>query len=162
MTFSYDEVRDFLHREARYLDEKQWDLWLELYCADVEYWAPAWDDDGETTTDPQRELSLIYYPNRGGLEDRIFRIRTGKSAASTPAPRTGHNLANIEILENGEQACTVQFNWITCSQRYQQVDQYFGTTTCQLVRQGGALRIQKKKVLLKSDYIRHVVDIYHL
>ena len=46
MSFSHDEVRDFLYREARYLDEKNWDAWLEQYCKDVEYWMPSWDDDG--------------------------------------------------------------------------------------------------------------------
>jgi benzoate/toluate 1,2-dioxygenase beta subunit len=30
---------------------------------------PAWDDDGTLVTDPQREISLIWYGNRGGLED---------------------------------------------------------------------------------------------
>ncbi|MFP3498824.1 benzoate 1,2-dioxygenase small subunit, partial [Pseudomonas sp. SIMBA_059] len=26
----YETVRDFLYREARYLDDAQWDQWLEL------------------------------------------------------------------------------------------------------------------------------------
>lgn len=162
MSFSYDEVRDFLHREARYLDEKNWDAWLEQYCKDVEYWMPSWDDDGLPTVDPQKEVSLIYYARRDGLEDRVFRIRTEKSAASTPAPRTGHNLSNLEIVENGDDGCTVRYNWITYSTRHNKVDHYFGTTTCRLVRCDGNIRIQKKTILLKSDYIRHVVDIYHV
>ena len=32
MTISYEAVRDFLYREARYLDDRQWDEWLELYA----------------------------------------------------------------------------------------------------------------------------------
>ena len=35
MSISHDAVRDFLYREARYLDDKQWDEWLELYAADA-------------------------------------------------------------------------------------------------------------------------------
>lgn len=162
MSFTYDEVRDFLHREARYLDEKNWDAWLDQYCKDVEYWAPSWDDDGQPTVDPQKEVSLIYYTHRDGLEDRVFRIRTEKSTASTPEPRTGHNLSNLEILENGNDSCAVQYNWVTFTTRHKIVDHHFGTTTCLLVHQDGAIRIKKKTVLLKSDYIRHVVDIYHL
>lgn len=162
MSFSYDEVRDFLYREARYLDEKNWDAWLEQYSKDVEFWVPSWDDDGKPTVDPQKEVSLMYYPKRDGLEDRIFRIRTEKSTASTPDHRTGHNVTNIEIIENGAHGCTVQFNWITYTMRYKIVDQYFGTSTYQLVREDGDLRIKKKKVLLKNDYIHHVIDIYHI
>ncbi|PKP67926.1 MAG: benzene 1,2-dioxygenase, partial [Alphaproteobacteria bacterium HGW-Alphaproteobacteria-5] len=66
-------VQRFLGREALCLDERKWDDWLALYREDAEYWLPAWDDDGELTVDPQREISLIYYPNRAGLEDRIYR-----------------------------------------------------------------------------------------
>ncbi len=92
----------------------------------------------------------------------MFRIRTEKSTASTPDHRTSHNLTNIEIVENGSQGCTVRFNWLTCSMRYKTVDQYFGTSTYQLVREDGEIRIKKKKVLLKNDYIHHVIDIYHI
>ena len=62
---------------------------------------PAWADDDQLTEDPQREISLIYYANRGGLEDRVFRIRTDRSSAtSLPEPRTGHNITNVEIVEH--------------------------------------------------------------
>ena len=51
-------------------------------------------------TDPQSEVSLIYYAHRGGLEDRVFRIRTERSSAtSLPEPRTSHNISNVEIVE---------------------------------------------------------------
>lgn len=32
-----DNVRDFLYREARYLDDGQWDQWLELYAPDATF-----------------------------------------------------------------------------------------------------------------------------
>ena len=35
MPTTYETVRDFLYREARYLDDGQWDQWLELYTADA-------------------------------------------------------------------------------------------------------------------------------
>ena len=38
------------------------------------YWMPAWDDDDQLVTDPQKEISLIWYGHKGGLEDRVFRI----------------------------------------------------------------------------------------
>ena len=97
---SVEDVRQFLYREARYLDDREFETWLECYHPDVEFWMPAWDDNGELTEDPQSEISLIYYDNRGGLEDRVFRIRTDRSAAtSMPEPRTGHNITDVEVLE---------------------------------------------------------------
>ena len=93
------EVEQFLYREARYLDDREFDKWLECYAPDAEFWMPAWDDDDTLVTDPQREISLIYYNNRGGLEDRVFRIKTDRSSAtSLPEPRTSHNISNVEIV----------------------------------------------------------------
>ena len=42
MSLTYEAARDFLYREARYLDDKQWDEWLELYASDATFWMPAW------------------------------------------------------------------------------------------------------------------------
>ncbi|MGE8413907.1 MAG: benzoate 1,2-dioxygenase small subunit [Pseudomonas sp.] len=162
MTISYDVVRDFLYREARYLDDKDWDRWLELYAPDATFWMPSWDDNDQLTEDPQREISLIWYGNRSGLEDRVFRIKTERSSASIPDTRTSHNLSNIELLEQGGGLCKLRFNWHTLSFRYKTVDSYFGSSFYTLDLRGGSPRILAKKVILKNDYVRQVVDIYHL
>ena len=99
MSADVNAVAAFLYREARLLDDRQFESWLELHASDVEYWMPAWDDDDELTQDPHSQISLIYYPNRDGLEDRVFRIKTERSSASMPEPRTNHMIANVEVLE---------------------------------------------------------------
>ncbi|MFB4250220.1 benzoate 1,2-dioxygenase small subunit [Pseudomonas idahonensis] len=162
MNISYDVVRDFLYREARYLDDKDWDSWLELYAPDATFWMPSWDDRDQLTEDPQREISLIWYGNRSGLEDRVFRIKTERSSASIPDTRTSHNLSNIELLEQGDGLCKLRFNWHTLSFRYKTVDSYFGCCFYTLDLRGENPLILAKKVILKNDYVRQVVDIYHL
>ncbi|AZD68288.1 benzoate/toluate 1,2-dioxygenase beta subunit [Pseudomonas chlororaphis] len=162
MSISHDTVRDFLYREARYLDDKDWDSWLELYAADATFWMPSWDDNDQLTEDPQREISLIWYGNRCGLEDRVFRIKTERSSASIPDTRTSHNLSNIEVLEQADGLCKVRFNWHTLSFRYKTVDSYFGTSFYTLDVRGENPLIRAKKVILKNDYVRQVVDVYHL
>ncbi|GAA4880792.1 benzoate 1,2-dioxygenase small subunit [Saccharopolyspora cebuensis] len=162
-TVTLEEVREFLHREARYLDDREFERWLECYHPDVEFWMPAWDDDDELTTDPRTEISLIYYANRGGLEDRVFRIRTDRSAAtSIPEPRTGHNITNVEILEQRGDRVDLRFNWFTLYYRYQTVDTYFGTSFYTVDFSGDQPLITSKKIVLKNDYVHHVVDIYHV
>ena len=64
------EVEDFLYYQARLLDDRHFEEWIECFTEDAEYWMPAWDDNDELTQDPQSEISLIYYPNRAGLEAR--------------------------------------------------------------------------------------------
>jgi benzoate/toluate 1,2-dioxygenase beta subunit len=160
---SIEDVRQFLFQEARLLDDKEWDAWLSCYAPDAEFWMPSWDDDETLTTDPQTEISLIYYAHRGGLEDRVFRIKTDRSSAtSLPEPRTSHNISNVEVLEQTAGVCKVRFNWLTCSFRYKTVDSYFGTSFYTLDTAGARPLIRNKKVILKNDYIHHVVDIYHI
>ncbi|HLU91617.1 MAG TPA: benzoate 1,2-dioxygenase small subunit [Pedomonas sp.] len=162
MTFSRIEAEDFLFAEARALDDKNWDGWLEFYAPDATFWMPAWDDDDTLTEDPQSEISLIYYANRGGLEDRVFRIKTERSSASTPEPRTSHNISNVEIVSREGHEVKLRFNWQTLSYRYKTVDTYFGTSFYTLDISGEQPRITAKKVILKNDYIHHVIDIYHI
>jgi benzoate/toluate 1,2-dioxygenase subunit beta len=162
-TLSIEAVRQFLYQESRLLDDKDWDAWLACYSPDAEFWMPSWDDDETLVDDPQSEISLIYYGHRGGLEDRVFRIKTDRSSAtSLPEPRTSHNISNVEILEQTDSACRLRFNWVTFSFRYKTVDTYFGTSFYTLDTTGSAPLIRNKKVVLKNDYIHHVVDIYHI
>ncbi|MEU4895803.1 benzoate 1,2-dioxygenase small subunit [Streptomyces sp. NPDC044780] len=158
-----EDIRRFLYREARHLDDREFEKWLECYHPDAEFWMPAWADDDELTRDPRREISLIYYPSRAGLEDRVFRIRTDRSSAtSLPEPRTGHNITNVEITGRDGDLLHVRFNWFTLSYRYQTTDTYFGTSYCTLDLSGPDPLIRRKKVVLKNDYVHHVVDVYHL
>ncbi|WP_435897460.1 benzoate 1,2-dioxygenase small subunit [Streptomyces tsukubensis] len=158
-----ERIRQFLYREARYLDDREFERWLECYHPDAEFWMPAWADDDALTTDPQREISLVYYPNRAGLEDRVFRIRTDRSSAtSLPEPRTGHNITDVEITALDGDTADVRFNWFTLYYRYQTTDTYFGTTFLTLDLSGTEPLILRKKVVLKNDYVHHVVDVYHV
>jgi len=163
MDMNFLDIQAFIHREARLLDDRDWDAWLECYSKDVVFWMPAWDDDDRLTEDPQSEISLIYYPNREGLEDRIYRIKTERSGAtSIPEPRTTHQVSNLEVLSQAGDKVELRFNWHTLSHRYQQTNAYFGTSFYTLDVSGGQPLIEKKVVQLNNDYIHQVIDIYHI
>jgi len=161
-TLTRSQVEDFLYREARLLDDRQWDEWITCYSPRVEYWMPAWDDDDQLVENPQQHISLIYYPNRDGLEDRVFRIKTERSGASTPEPRPSHNISNVEITAQREGEVEVRFNWLTLSHRYKDTLTFFGTSYYTLDTRGPAPLIIRKKIVLKNDYIRQVIDVYHV
>ena len=92
-----DQAIEVIINEAAALDHRQWDEWINLYTEDATYWMPAWVDEHNLTSDPAREISLIYYSERSGLEDRVFRIRTELSFATTPLPRTCHINTNYIV-----------------------------------------------------------------
>ena len=156
------DVTAFLYRECRLLDDEQWDDWLTCYHPEARFWMPCWDDDGTLVTDPEREISLIFYPNRQGLEDRVFRIKTERSSATMPDTRTSHNLINIEIESVDGLTATVRFNWHTLAHRYQTTCSYFGMSRYVIDFSGEAPRVRNKYVVLKNDYIHQVIDIYHI
>lgn len=88
-------IEQFLYHKAQLCDQQDWDAYLDLFDEQSEFHLPQWESEHSYTTDPKRGMSLIYYANRSGLEDRVFRLRTGKSAASTPMPRTLHQISNV-------------------------------------------------------------------
>ncbi|MFW8636001.1 benzoate 1,2-dioxygenase small subunit [Cribrihabitans pelagius] len=160
---SFDEIQAFLFAEARALDDRDWDTWLTFYHKDCPFWMPAWDDEDLLTEDPQNEMSLMYYPDRAGIEDRVFRIKTDRSSAtSLPEPRTSHNISNIEVLSREGAEIRLRFNWHTLSYRYGETDQHWGTSFYTVSTGGAKPLITSKKVILKNDRIHHVIDVYHI
>jgi Ring hydroxylating beta subunit len=83
---SVEDVRQFLHREARFLNDKDWDNWLVLYAADAEFWVATRDDGDELVTDPQTQILLIWYGAQGrsggqGFPHQDWAIRCDQHAA---------------------------------------------------------------------------------
>lgn len=157
---SYESIKAFLYAEARAQAEKRWDDWLAFYADDASFWMPSWDDDDRLTTDPHTEVSLVYYPDKRGLEDRVFRIETDRSSATTPDTRYNRAISNVEVLSQDETSAEVCFNWTTHSFRYDIVDVYFGTARYRLDTSSEKPLIKEKYVVLKNDYVHHVLDVY--
>lgn len=157
----WHSVQRFIAREASLLDSKDWQAWLELYQEDAEYWVPAFGDDDEPTRDPQKEISLIYYANRGGLEDRVYRIRTDRSAATFPPMRTCHVFSLLDVAHVGE-GVKARTSWVTHSFRESEVLNYFGWAEYDLVPNGDSWRIAAKKTIVLNDIPHVVLDVYNI
>ncbi len=162
MSANLAEAQALLVLEGMLLDEQDWDGWLALYDEDAEFWMPAWKSETEPTTDPTRELSMIYYAGRSGLEDRVQRIRSGKSVASTPLRRTAHMVGNVMLVGQADGVLSVKstFNVHVYDTRQKTQHVFFGRTTHGLVQGKASLRIRSKKVILANDCIPSMLDIY--
>ena len=156
------EAEALLFREALYLDRHEWDAWLALYEPDCEFWMPAWRDEGNPTSDPDTELSLIYYRGRRNLEDRVWRLRSGTSVASLPLARTAHAVTNVlvERAAETESAVTASFTVHRFDPRAQTSHVFFGRYEYLLRSVGQEWRIARKKILLLNDVIPTVLDFY--
>jgi benzoate/toluate 1,2-dioxygenase beta subunit len=154
-------VSRLLGREAITLDEKDWDSWLSLYAEDAVYWVPAWDDRERLTAVPDREISLIYYPNRGGLEDHVFRIRTGRSSASTPGARTSHMFTLLSVTDKGG-LIQARTSWSVTSVLADAVTVYHGTAHYDLVPAGDSFLIKRKETVIVNDLAQTMLDVYSI
>ncbi len=155
-------VAELIYWEATLLDRRRWHDWIALYTEDAVYWVPSWANEEETTTDPDTQLNLIYLRNRGGLEDRIFRIESGDSYASVPLDRTVHVVGNVVIDKvNGDEISA----FANCL--IHTYGKKGGMTRASLydflIRGGdGGLRIARKKITFIDDRLEGPVDVYHI
>ena len=158
------QAEEFLYREALLLDRGEWDAWLDLYLLDAVFWMPAWRDETTPTSDPDSELSLIYYRGRRNLEDRVWRARSGLSVASTPLPRVVHSVTNIlvESARETEAVISSSFNVHLYDRRSERTHVFFGRYEHRLQPAEGGWRIASKKILLLNDVIPTVVDFYSI
>ena len=156
------EVSQLFFREGWLLDNKRWAEWIELYAPQAEYWVPAWANETECTGDPGRELSLIYCRDRGGLEDRVFRIEAEDSFAAMPLDRTVHVTSNILLHGEKDGLIEASSSWVTHVYGIYGGFTIAGLSDYSLRRAGGELKIARKRTVLIDDKLEYAVDVYHL
>jgi 3-phenylpropionate/cinnamic acid dioxygenase small subunit len=81
-----------IKREARLLDDGEFERWLELFSRECVYWIPV-----RRGNDPRREITGEFHDRRR-LKDRVARLRTGSAYSQIPPTRTCHLLGNFEIF----------------------------------------------------------------
>jgi benzoate/toluate 1,2-dioxygenase beta subunit len=88
-----DLFRRLIEREARLLDQRRYEEWLDLYAPECIYWVPSTPNAG----DPRREIAVMF-DDRRRLEDRVYRLRTGYAWSQAPASRTVRLITNAEVF----------------------------------------------------------------
>lgn len=158
------EVERLLYREAYLLDMRQFEDWLALYREDAEFLIPAWLDETTLATDPNRELFLIYFKDRTGLEDRVYRINTRDSYASTPMPRSAHIIGNVLVLSRTADRVDATCSWTV----HQYADRkgprsHGGRYDYTLAREAdGDLKIARKHITFLNDRVDIPLDVYNV
>jgi benzoate/toluate 1,2-dioxygenase beta subunit len=155
---------EIIFREARALDERDWDAWLRLYREDAVFWVPAWRTQDELCDDPDREMSFLYHSSRIGLEERVARLRTGQSVVTMPWPRTGHLIGNVmPARQTGDSVdVTSAFQTTLYHPGTGGGHTLFGRYEHQLRRTDGTWLIARKKVILVNDRLPAVLEFFCL
>jgi 3-phenylpropionate/cinnamic acid dioxygenase small subunit len=151
-----------LNLEVTLLDGRRWHDWLELYTEDGIFWAPAWVTDETWTTDPKRQVSLIW-ADRQNLAARIFRVEGGDSYASMPLPLTVHHVTAVTVTASAGDTHEVRANWLVHSfLRTSGAILRAGRYEYRLQQIGPDLKILQKKIFIHDDAIVGAIDFYNI
>ncbi len=91
---SDQQLIDFVMREARLLDQRRFDDWLDLFAEDGHYWMPLeWGQ-----TDPRLTGSLMY-EDKLLLRIRVERLKGNRTFSQKPMSRSHHVLQVPQVDE---------------------------------------------------------------
>ena len=153
MAVARAEIEDFLFHEARLLDERRFEAWLELFAPDGLYWLPL-DPDADPTHEPS-----ILYDDAQGRAYRVHQLLHQPHYSQMPASRTVHFVTNVQLDgEEPDGTLTIRCNLSVTELRSgsSRADQYglgrqrdvVGRCLYRLRRTGGGWSIALKKVVL--------------
>lgn len=155
------EVEQFLFKEARLIDNRELDDWLDLWTLDCRYYVPVRHNGsapvGEGLLAVNQELGAEH--ETAWIDDdkmllfaRVMRLRTGKAWSENPLARTRRVISNIEVqMTDVEGHFRVFSNSAQYRSRRQTEENWF---VCQrqdlLVRSEAGLQIKERKITLDS------------
>jgi 3-phenylpropionate/cinnamic acid dioxygenase small subunit len=164
------EVEQFLYREARLLDERKLEAWLDLFTDDVHYWMP-----GRMTRYPRRSKAItalrpdrqeedelskpdelaIFDETRETLGRRVARLATGMAWAEDPPSRTRHLVSNVEVEPGDTEAeLRVYSSFIVYRNRGEtEQDFYVGGRQDILRKVDGAWKIARRTIILDQNVL---------
>ncbi len=164
------QVEQFLYREARLLDDRQFHQWLELFTDDARYWMPMRSNrypvsskaisilDGsryeEDDLSKEGELAILD-ETKDSLERRVARLDTGMAWAEDPPPRTRNFISNTEVEQGeGQSEIKVYSNFIMYRTRAEtEEDFYVGSREDTLRMVDGQWKIAYRKIVLDQNVL---------
>ncbi|MFC4671834.1 aromatic-ring-hydroxylating dioxygenase subunit beta [Seohaeicola nanhaiensis] len=147
MSVSREDLIDFVHDEARMLDEGRYDDWLALWLPDGHYWMPL--DYGQS--DPLLVTSYLY-EDLFMLKLRVERLKGARTFSQKPKSRCHHVLSRpfVDRMEGDRFETWTQMHYVETRLDEQQLLAL--TARHELALVDGRLRIANKRVdILNCD-----------
>ena len=144
-------ITQFLHHEARLLDEHRWVEWMDLFTPDGLYWMPL----VRGQTDHLNHASLFC----------VRRLSQVRAYSQQPATRTSHVVGNVTLesrTDGGDSdGCTVYSTFHLLEWRKDAQRAFGGSVLHTLQRDGDSFRIRMKRVdLLNCDAPHEALEVF--
>jgi 3-phenylpropionate/cinnamic acid dioxygenase small subunit len=140
------EVEQFLYREAWLLDHGRLEEWLGLFTDDATYWIPLQADQ----TDPLTTSSIVY-DDRRLLEVRIRQFQHPRAHARMPAPRTVHQVSNVQVVRAEGDTLRVGSTLVLLEYRHERQRVWGALVEHRLRRTAAGFRIAAKRIDLVNS-----------
>lgn len=152
------DLIDFVVREARLLDAKQYEEWNALFTDDAFYWVPLVPDqpDGINHTSHLYEDKLL-------RELRIERLKSPRAFSQQPPSRCHHLLQTptVETFDRAGNRYVVRTEFHYTESQGDELQFHVGHFLHHLVVQDGALRMTLKRVnLINPDAALPPVQLF--
>lgn len=152
-----EEVRQFLHLEARLLDGERYAEWLALLTDDVHYWAPGIENRARKDPLGTYQLDHMAYfdDTKADLAKRIARLTSDTAWAENPPTRHFHLVSNVEVeAGEDEQHLLAHSVVLVFRARYERdEDVLYGRREDRLRRDDGELRLARRRVLMNHNIL---------
>ena len=140
-----EDIRLFVEREARLLDQMRYEEWVDLFLPDARYWVPVSLDQPSPEAGPSH-----FHDDIQVLMVRTHRLANPRAFGAEPSPRTVHVVSGVTWEEDGE-AIVATSSQIMLEYRNRgnfddDLRLFGGQVTHRLVRRDGDLRIAHKRI----------------
>lgn len=161
------EIQQFYYREARMLDERKFQSWMDLLAPDIEYTMPNRTNCATDVRLKNKEeiLNLDQELSRGmeaplrddNLMTLTFRANRPTSAlavADNPLTRTRRSVNNIEIYVQGPKMFKVYNNVSMSYSRHAKDNHQYNFHRQDMLQViGGELKLLKRKIIIEWNII---------
>ena len=157
-------ITQFLHHEARLLDEHRWAEWMDLFTPDGLYWMPL----VRGQTDHLNHASL-FCDDALLRSMRVRRLSQVRAYSQQPATRTSHVIGNISLEsrtvdadgEGAGEGCTVYSTFHLLEWRKDAQRAFGGSVLHTLQPDGDSFRIRMKRVdLLNCEAPHEALEVF--
>lgn len=166
------QLQQFYYREARLLDERQYQQWQALLSDSIDYLVPGrhvpqLDNskrDTEAFLNREQEFSNRLQGNdpEVPLRDdsylhlviRVMRSLKMVAWSENPPARTRRNVCNVELITEDGNRLTVYSNTLLYYSRHEQVDHLYSYQRRDVLeKNGGGFKILRREVLLDNGLV---------
>ena len=155
---SEHELVDFVVREARLLDDKRYEEWLDLWTEDGIYWVPLMPDQSDGI-----HHNSHLYEDKLLRTLRVERLKSPRAYSQQPPSRALHVLQTptLESSDASAQRFVLRTPFHYSEAQGDEIQSFVGTAFHHLVRDGSVLRLRLKRVdLLNGEAALPAVQLF--